>query len=86
MLLNYKCYNEVVNELQSTLYFLLKEDTNVASYVQFGDNKFNIYDGDPTTQGRIGFPYLVVHTPTIAEDSLTFRKKKIVNQLNYYTK
>jgi len=74
---NNKTYSEVVNELQKTIYFLLKENTNVCSYVQVGDNKFNIYDGNPTSQGRIGFPYIEVHTPTFNEEFLTFKKRNI---------
>ena len=73
--LNYKGYDETVDQLQTTLYFLLKEDTNVASFVQLGTNKFNIYDGDPTTQGRIGFPYIVIHTPTFVETRFTQTKR-----------
>ena len=77
MNLDYKCYDEVVNQLQETLYWLLKENTNVASFVQIGDNKFNIYDGDPSTQSRIGFPYIVVHTATITEKKFTQRKQEV---------
>lgn len=77
MNLDYKCYGEVVNQLQETLYWLVREDSNIASYVQVGENKFNIYDGNPTSQSQIGFPFIIIHTPTIAEERLTFSKTTV---------
>jgi hypothetical protein len=55
------------DDIQSTVYDILSTDTTVKTYTE------NVYDGRPPKMAEgIGFPYIIVHTPSISREKLTF--------------
>ena len=65
-------YKNIEDELHTAVYNIIKNDPDISSYTT------NIYDGIPVQLRRgTGFPYIIVHTPTVREDQITVTKSMV---------
>lgn len=65
-------YGTILNNLQSTVYNIIKNDSTVQSKTT------NVMDGVPAQMIRgVGFPYILVHTPEGSEERVTITKFKV---------
>lgn len=59
-------FSNMVDNIQTTLVTILKADTVIDDYTK------NILDGTPTNLTKnVGYPYILVHTPTFEDTKLT---------------
>ena len=66
-------YSTIVDSSQGALVSILKDDDTIADYTT------NVFDGVPTSLLRgTGFPYVVVHTPTLKEDRYTQSRFRVM--------
>lgn len=62
-------YGIIESNVQSTIYGILSADSSIATMTN------NIMDGMPPNLSKgLGFPYIIIHTPTVEEQRLTNTK------------